>query len=136
MGSYTKADLIRSKKFITRQDRAFISSSNIKINPDADIMLSLKEQEGFEKFHFTTNVPSLTLKQYQNADLNIHIYFYQKTFMRYEIVWLVGTASQSQDGLEFTPISGIAYQRGYQLGTKNFTVTHAVIPISDISRGR
>ena len=137
MGSYTKSDLIRSRKFIAGQDKAFIGSSDIKVNPDVDIMLSLKKQEGFEKFYFTTNVPSLTLEQYRNADLDMYIYFYHKNFMRYEIVWLVGSVSSSPDGLEFAPVSGIGYQRGYHLGSKKFTVTHAVIPIADIIyRGR
>ena len=136
MGSYTRSDIIRSRKFIAGQDKAFIGSSGIKVNPDVDIMLSLKKQEGFEKFYFTSNVPSMTLKQYQNADLDVYIYFYQKNLMRYEWAWLVGAVSSNADGLEFTPNSGIGYERGYQIGSKNFTVTHAVIPITVIDRYR
>ena len=134
MGSYTKSDIIHSKKFITGQGKAFIRPLDIGCNPDTDIMLLLKNREGFEKFYFTTNAPSLDLGQYQNADLETCIYFYQKNLMRYEWAWLSGAVSLNAGGLEFTPISGIGYQRGYQLGSKKFTVTHAIIPITVIDR--
>ena len=95
-------------------------------------MLSLRQREGFEKFYFSTSVPFLHLEQHRNTDSEIYIYFYQKSFMRYEIVWLVGAFSSNSDGLEFIPTSGIGYTRGYQLGSKKFTATQAVIPVADI----
>jgi general stress protein 26 len=79
---------------IDKQGVAFISSIDAEGFPNLKAMLPPREREGIKHFYFTTNTPSMRVKQYRENP-KASIYFCDRRFFRG--VMLVGTMEVLED---------------------------------------
>lgn len=76
-------------EFISNQKVAFIASVDEDGYPNQKAMLMPRKIDG-NCFYFTTNTPSMRVKQYRN-NAKASIYFFNKGRFSYEGVMLIGT---------------------------------------------